>query len=722
MEGDPDANPIDAAPATEVDQPEADPSAIEEIPEAPPADSAEPVAEDGSSVEPRGESVGGQRSSQARGSTTNVAATGESLGSRAGSRSNLVKEGSNPTIPATNSRTASRTDLNKPSAEKSTVEAEKPKSAGSKKEADAEAGPEKDLPAYEFLYGKDVYFPQQGMIPEDAEVALAKSFLMTNSEKSDINLYDHLTSVVMQVLEQRPKNVVDVFEQFSADVKKRHFKPQQMDSPAAFRPAQEQNQGAQVAKTHMTLFERPADEAAAVEQALQSDVGEIPDIMDYSKLWEWAGITFGKDETFLLFLSIKKLVQDKPLKSVRLWGKILGLNANYVVVEAELKDNVIDEEDEKVNGKDEDGAGGEVTNEPEAVPEGAGEEEVAKDGAAEADTLPKPKVKQMPVFHKEARSGVNKYVYYVCNSVGGAWMRLPDARPEHLQASRKIRKFMTGNLNTQIVSYPPFSGTEAHYLRCQIARISAASVVSPAGYYTFDPDEGDGDEPEQRTTIIVNTEFEGLSNESMLSLSNWVHHVPYILPQGRVIWENPYAKKPSGGEDGEDEDEEEKDNDEQEENAEKLEGADPEEGPPILSPLAGDEDHGDIPAWSARLCSFLSPLKFSPVMLRSNRWPGAFVVAYNDKFSNLYIGNGLKDLGNPSQSFIPPPLPEIQKEYGSGVEGALGSPDELVEQVDPTAEEEAAFEAEQKAKEEALKGDQEEEEEGGEEGEGDEED
>ncbi|KAI8810829.1 hypothetical protein BJ742DRAFT_769664 [Cladochytrium replicatum] len=48
--------------------------------------------------------------------------------------------------------------------------------------------------------------------------------------------------------------------------------------------------------------------------------------------------------------------------------------------------------------------------------------------------------------------------------------------------------------------------------------------------------------------------------------------------EGRVIWENPYAKKPSGGEGSVDEDEEEKDNDE---TAEKLEGADLKNGPPI---------------------------------------------------------------------------------------------------------------------------------------------
>lgn len=46
----------------------------------------------------------------------------------------------------------------------------------------------------------------------------------------------------------------------------------------------------------------------------------------------------------------------------------------------------------------------------------------------------------------------------------------------------------------QIVSYPPFPGTEANYLRAQIARISAATHVSPQGYYIFEENEDDDEE------------------------------------------------------------------------------------------------------------------------------------------------------------------------------------------------------------------------------------
>lgn len=39
------------------------------------------------------------------------------------------------------------------------------------------------------------------------------------------------------------------------------------------------------------------------------------------------------------------------------------------------------------------------------------------------------------------------------------------------------------------MSHPPFPGLEKNLLRAQIARISAATTVSPIGYFRFDDEE-----------------------------------------------------------------------------------------------------------------------------------------------------------------------------------------------------------------------------------------
>ncbi|KAI9343476.1 radial spokehead-like protein [Zopfochytrium polystomum] len=503
------------------------------------------------------------------------------------------------------------------------------------------------------------------------------------------------------MLETRPANAVDIFEAISADVKKSKFDVEKLAVPGGYKPVPEDIPGLDEAKSQSRLLEPPIPEEERPE-----DLGETPDIMDLANLWEWAGVSFGKEETFIIFLSLQRLVQEKPLKSVRLWGKILGLHRSYIVTEAELKDGM----------QDEDPAAGEPAESPENEGEGEGAAVAAEGedaagnasgGAAENETgLPKPKVKVIPPLSKEVRTGVNKYVYYVCNFPGGKWWRLPDVIPEKLQVARKIRKHFTGDLNKQIVSYPAFDGTEAQYLRCQIARISAATVASPAGYYTFDPQEGDGEDEEHQQTIIINPEFEGVGNATLLSPSNWVHHVPYILPQGRVTWENPLANLPKkGGEDGDGDDGDGDGSDgdgEGDGDGDEAENVEPETGPPILSPLVADEDTPDGPAWVARSCTVLSPAKFAPVMLRSTRWPGAVIVAYNDKFANVYIGDGHREVPSTSAGglHLPPPLPPVQKEYDADGGGGEMRPGVFTEQRDPTVEEETAFEEAQKAKEE----------------------
>lgn len=47
-----------------------------------------------------------------------------------------------------------------------------------------------------------------------------------------------------------------------------------------------------------------------------------------------------------------------------------------------------------------------------------------------------------------------------------------------------------------MVSYPPFPGNEANYLRTQIARISAGTHISPLGFYQFDEEEEEEEEAE----------------------------------------------------------------------------------------------------------------------------------------------------------------------------------------------------------------------------------
>ncbi|KAJ3302502.1 Radial spoke head protein 4 A [Kappamyces sp. JEL0829] len=517
---------------------------------------------------------------------------------------------------------------------------------------------------------------KQSFFPEEGEFLLAKNYLNSKiGVKHSVSMYNHLTKVIMHALESKNANIVDNFEKLSLAVKNGQFatKPSP-HSVKEIEPKHIQSAHAAERLAQLKVWNTVSDLQRTSEESNDADPGEIPDMMDLANLWEWAGVSFGKEDTFLLFLSIKKLVDAKQLKSVRLWGKIYGRDANYIVAEGELKEGVEDVEDAVVNA---------VEPEPLSESQKAKDEKKVEEAKeATASNIPVPEIKRFAPLAKEARTGVNKYIYYVCHTVGGPWVRLPDVIPERLQESRKIRKYFTGHLNAKISSYPAFAGNEAQYLRCQIARISSNTVVSPKGYYMVDPDAEESEE---------GNEYEGMANDQLANITNWVHHIPYILPQGKVVWEAPKQIK-------EEKEEKEEDEEEPEEEA----PVDPETGPLPLTAISSDEEHGNVQAWSSRLCSKLSPLKFSPVTLRSNRWPGAIVLAYADKFANIYVGDGLKDIGNPAQNYMPVALGPIAKEYAAG-EGSTGLAELLVEQLDPTVEVETAFEDEKRAKEEEEK-------------------
>lgn len=153
------------------------------------------------------------------------------------------------------------------------------------------------------------------------------------------------------------------------------------------------------------------------------------------------------------------------------------------------------------------------------------------------DPLPQSTYKPPPVVPKEMiRTGANKFVYYVCKEPGLPWIKLPPVSPAQITAARQIQKFLTGRLDAPVVSYPPFPGNEANYLRAQIARISAGTQVSPQGFFQAGEEEGDEEEEAPRDSCEVNPDFEGVPVPEMAeSLSTWVHHVQNILQQVRLL-------------------------------------------------------------------------------------------------------------------------------------------------------------------------------------------
>uniref|UniRef100_H3BAM5 Radial spoke head component 4A n=1 Tax=Latimeria chalumnae TaxID=7897 RepID=H3BAM5_LATCH len=442
---------------------------------------------------------------------------------------------------------------------------------------------------------EDAHDSQDTMLSGERELAIqnAKAYMQTASTKSNLSLYEHLARVLTKILDERPNNAVDVFEDISKDMKRSMF-VKKLDT---LREERDLSLAIKLAEIQKDLFFRPEEEREQEEEVMESP---LPNIMELAYYFEQAGIGLSQEEMYRIFLALKFLVDSQPLQRCRFWGKILGIGANYLVAEVEFRE-----------GEDE----GELEEEGEELEkEGIEDVDAEEKEGEEQDEPPKSTYKPPPVIPKEeAGSGTNRYTYFVCTEPGKPWIKLPAVTPTQIVAARKIKKFLTGQLDAPVISYPPFPGTEINYLRAQIARISAGTQVSPTGFYQFGEEEAEEEEGAIRENYEENPDFEGLPLAEMIeSLSSWVHHTQHILPQGRCSWFNPVQK-----------DEEEFEEMEEEEREEEPDEPEPEVGPPLLTPLSEDIEINDTPPWATKLSSTLVP-QYAIAVLRSILWPGAY--------------------------------------------------------------------------------------------------
>ncbi len=332
---------------------------------------------------------------------------------------------------------------------------------------------------------------------------------------------------------------------------------------------------------------------------------KIPDLLDDGNLYEWAGVSFGRAELYRLSLSIKKFAETLPgdVDKVRFFGRINTRTLPYYIIEG------LSPEDEE--GIDE--------------------------------------------SKQEGRNGVNKYAYWAIQNVESVqWIRLPNVNMEQIVKTRQFKRLLTGNLEANVPSYPPFPGKEKHLLRAIIALVVGETSVSPDGFYDLD----DSDPP-----VVKPAEAEAFNERFPKSASDlkepdaWKHHEIELNKIGRTL-AMPEQLDESG------------------------EPIPQDEGIEITPPL----DPIKPELWSIRTAPGGAGFSGSSsvVVVRSLRWPGAVAVASGRKYVNVYVGNGLPY----SPVSYSPPLPApIQSEWSSVTPDGAPGPG-LVEQpdvrVDPT--------------------------------------
>lgn len=458
---------------------------------------------------------------------------------------------------------------------------------------------------------------------EDCRAYLAQPCAQPDGTSKSV--MDHVSQLLLKVLETRPNNSFDLFEEMSQGVKSHgacaSFTPG-ADATVAFAKHVEALAGFAPKPPLADGEEEPPPE----EEPANPDC-KIANVIQEAALYEAAAVGSGltRKNAVNLYMGMQKLANtDADLTSLRLWGVVFGTQRDYLVCEGQYSEEYAEPEEE-----------------PEPEPEEGDEEDGPK---------PPPLTPAEPVG-----TGANKYVYYVANYEGSVlcfdkWTKLPKSRPECIMASRKMKKLFTGDLETPISSYPPFPGLEKDYLRSQITRIASGATACVTGMFIQDP------ENEEEVVIMPNDPVwdadppnAGFVPPKAVELSstvNWTHHPSYpslLSKMGRCV------------------EPEREDMDEEE--AAKLPPQ--EKGVPLLTSVAADKRVGSCtPAWSARnLGGFLG--EHATSVLRSNLWPGAQCIVQQRTFVNVYVGYGHQHHDGGFQPMAPPCVPDecfVEKE------------------------------------------------------------
>ncbi|XP_042904530.1 radial spoke head protein 6 homolog A [Parasteatoda tepidariorum] len=507
------------------------------------------------------------------------------------------------------------------------------------------------------------------------EFERAKSILSVVSPKTNLSLYDHLGDILRRVLRFGIEDGVDNLEDISRSIKDEKRSPEteiiegilldenlqkMIEEKKLFyklSPIDERKPAIKpstiVDEEDMDAYEEEdeSEEKDTEDEDLPDLAASLPDLHHKIGRFRLGGIGLSDEEVHDLNVALRNLAQTYKLEKVEFWGKMFANQGNYYIAECPYQSNVpresfgyeekkeeLDDENLKEDSIDEENSESDDATEEENVTD---EEETETEEEKKIPPIPKPNLKKQAIVPpEEDGTGINEYLYFVTMNIVGKWRCLPSLRPQHITAAKRMKRFFSGNLENEIGGGICFPGKEAHYLRAQIARISASTNIAPADFYTIqeeDEDDDDEEEEDKVKKLEKNEEYEAKSVKDSYSdgLEDWVHCRHAILNQGRCI---PMKVE----EEDENEDEEDDEGDDEDGDTESKEDVDPEifeakkeSEVPLLRSLSEDKAIGQLLPWTLKLTSKLIP-ETAILIVHSNLWPGAYTY-YDGKVSGVTV-------------------------------------------------------------------------------------
>ena len=405
-------------------------------------------------------------------------------------------------------------------------------------------------------------------------------------------LYDnnqHMKELLKEIVTLHKEDGYDQFEKISKFVREKYIK---LDNFQYIFPPKITKKSF----LYTPLEEQKLKHFAKNEPKITLNYNYIEDILQHSKLFEWGGVSFSEEEWYKIRMALKKISKENDCEFIRFFGKIYGLQSDYYIIQG----------------------------------------------------LPRKFPMQNPPIHIESHGneGINRYTFWVSNSILETWYELPDITSEQIVVSKKFKYIFTGVLNSKVKSFILFPGKEMHLLKCQIIRILHSSTIVPKGYYKLS--ENFKEQLEGKITEL-DEEYKSQSYDEMKTPEgeNWVHEYAYIYPNGKVIDPSIEAQ------------------------VERLKGINEDEGYKVKEGEGDNTNEVELKYWKVKTVgdqliynrSNGDPISHGIITIRNTRWPGTLAVWKESVFANIYVGYGIKAI---NENYYPTQLTKIDKDafYG----------------------------------------------------------
>ncbi|KAK0076693.1 hypothetical protein PV326_010585, partial [Microctonus aethiopoides] len=147
------------------------------------------------------------------------------------------------------------------------------------------------------------------------DIRQAKKFLMRHSSESNSNLYDHLSELLEKILTERPKNAVDVFEEYSKQLKNERMKINTRIREV-YIPPQHHEESQQLIELFKSLINEESKININNENLNKSKKSSTWNLLEFFYYLQQIDINLPRSEIILIDLSIRKLIKEKPIINV----------------------------------------------------------------------------------------------------------------------------------------------------------------------------------------------------------------------------------------------------------------------------------------------------------------------------------------------------------------------------------------------------------------------